>query len=475
LIVSDGQLDSEPVSTVITATGPANQPPVADAGRDIAVATGDAVRLDGTDSSDPDGDTLSYSWSLVDQPAASTADLSDADRADPSLSTDVDGTYQVQLIVSDGELESDPDVVIVTAATGNVPPNANAGPDQTVEMGDVVQLDGTDSDDNEGDALTFDWKFSARPQDSSAQLDDPTSPAPTFFADVVGDYEVELVVNDGESDSTTDTVTITAVDPNREPTANAGVDQEGRVGDTVVLDGSGSDDPDGDTLQHSWSWVFKPASSSATLEDATTDAASFTPDAAGTYTIGLTVNDGSVDSAADMVTVTVLDAFPTMEGDVVITEFMANPQTESDKNGEWFEIYNPTSTTWNLRDCVLQDRDIDSHTIDQSVVVRPMTYVTFARAGSPGFGPDYVYGNELPLANDGDELVIVCESAEIAAIEYVDGAGYDIVAGVSLALLRGMDETDNDDSTNWCLSTTDYNGDSGTPGAPNEFQSSCPP
>jgi hypothetical protein len=476
LVVSDGQLDSEPAPLIVTATGPANQAPEADAGRDRSVATGDSVALDGSASSDPDGDMLTYAWSLVGQPDGSTVVLSDADVARPTLPTDVDGMYTVQLTVSDGELESAPDTVIITAATGNLPPNAHAGLDQVVEAGETVQLDGTDSDDNEGDGLTFEWSFVSRPSGSGAQLDDSTSPAPTFFADVPGTYVVELTVDDGMSTSTPDMVEITATDPNRAPTADAGPDKEGRVGRVVQLGGGSSDDPDGDTLTYSWSWGFRPAGSTATLSNKTNEIASFTPDVAGTYTISLTVNDGNLDSPADMATITVIDAFPRMEGDVVVTEFMANPSALGDDDGEWFELYNPTNETWNLKDCVLEDLGIDDHTISDSLVVRPTTYVTLARSDAPGFGADYVYGNDFRLANDGDEIIVTCDGNEIAQVAYLEafGFGASVPDGASLSLLRGLDESDNDDGANWCESTSDYNGDRGTPGAPNEFQDNCP-
>ncbi|MEJ2139679.1 MAG: DUF4382 domain-containing protein [Gammaproteobacteria bacterium] len=95
---------------------PANQPPVADAGSNQAVDTGTGVMLDGTGSSDPDGDPLSYSWTL-ETPAGSAAVLSAADTAMPSLLTDVDGDYVATLVVNDGALDSAPATVTVTASS----------------------------------------------------------------------------------------------------------------------------------------------------------------------------------------------------------------------------------------------------------------------------------------------------------------------------------------------------------------------
>lgn len=476
LVVSDGVLDSEPVAVIITASGPQNQPPVADAGRDLSVATGATANLDGSASSDPEGDSLHYIWSLLDSPAGSAASLSASDIVQPTLTTDVDGRYTVQLVVSDGELQSDPDLVEITAVTGNVPPNANAGPDQDVVVGDTVQLDGTASDDSEDDPLGYAWTFTEQPSNSGAQLSNATSPTPTFVADGAGTYTVELVVNDGQADSAADSVTITASDSNNAPTADAGDDVRTHVGIPVALDGSGSTDPDGDTLSYLWTLSTAPSGSQASLGVANGALVTFAPDVPGTFTITLTVDDGS-DSDTDTVTLVVLAPWPVDEGDVVITEFMADPQVLSDSEGEWFELYNPTNETWNLEGCLIEDLDSDSHTVASSVVVPPATYITLAKSATPGFGPDYVYGSQFDLANGEDEIIITCGGNEIANILISTVAGFpsSMPTGASLSLLRDkIDETDNDQGANWCPSTADYNGDNGTPGGPNQFQTGCP-
>src|SRR5205823_2955371 len=98
----------------------------------------------------------------------------------------------------------------VTISTENSRPVANAGPDQTVNVGAVVQLDGSGSFDADGDALTFKWSFTSRPLGSTAVLSNPNITNPTFVADVPGNYVAQLIVNDGFLDSLPDTVVITA-------------------------------------------------------------------------------------------------------------------------------------------------------------------------------------------------------------------------------------------------------------------------
>ncbi|CAA9260561.1 MAG: hypothetical protein AVDCRST_MAG56-2511 [uncultured Cytophagales bacterium] len=71
---------------------------------------------------------------------------------------------------------------------------ANAGTDQSVQVGQAVTLDGSASKDSKSAALTYSWAFTTRPSGSAAALAKATEAKPTFTADVVGDYEVELTV-----------------------------------------------------------------------------------------------------------------------------------------------------------------------------------------------------------------------------------------------------------------------------------------
>ncbi|MCX2743724.1 Ig-like domain-containing protein [Mangrovivirga sp. M17] len=98
-----------------------NNPPIADAGEDQEVIEQQTVNLDGSGSSDPEGDPITYSWMFASpdtspaKPAGSTASLSGANTSTPSFIADVPGTYSVQLIVNDGFKDSDPDYVTITA------------------------------------------------------------------------------------------------------------------------------------------------------------------------------------------------------------------------------------------------------------------------------------------------------------------------------------------------------------------------
>lgn len=287
-----------------------NEPPIADAGVDSTATIGELVNLDGSGSSDPNGDPLSFRWSLVSVPTGSSASLSDRTSVMPRFAADVNGEYVAELIVNDGFVDSEPDTVSID--TENTAPVADAGLDQTVPIGDTVSLDGSDSSDTDGDPLTFQRALIARLIGSSAALSDSTAVMPTFEVDAEGIYQVALVVNDGIEDSEPDTVEITTQTPpiNRHPTADAGSNQVIPVGNVVTLDGSDSSDPDGDPLTFAWSLTTVPAGSTTTLSDSTAIMPTFTADEQGTFVAQLIVNDGTADSEPELVVVSTDNAPP---------------------------------------------------------------------------------------------------------------------------------------------------------------------
>ena len=93
---------------------------------------------------------------------------------------------------------------------------------------------------------------------------------------------------------------------NTAPTALPGAPQTVLAGAVVQLDGSGSSDPEHDTLHYQWTLTTKPAGSATTLVQADTAKPSFTPDVAGDYVATLVVNDGNLSSAPDTVSIVAL-------------------------------------------------------------------------------------------------------------------------------------------------------------------------
>ncbi|MCT4639873.1 MAG: PKD domain-containing protein [Bacteroidales bacterium] len=115
LVVNDGKADSKSDDVVISVVeNKVNTKPVANAGNDISINTGEKVELDGSGSSDPEGDNLTYKWS---EESGNPEDitLTDSDKAKASFTApNTAGDYVFNLVVNDGNVDSDVDKVTVT-------------------------------------------------------------------------------------------------------------------------------------------------------------------------------------------------------------------------------------------------------------------------------------------------------------------------------------------------------------------------
>jgi hypothetical protein len=332
LIVSDGSLKSAPDTVQISTQ---SSPPVANAGPDQTSFVGQLVQLDGSGSTDIDGDPLTYAWSIVNAPDGSTAAIQKPESVKPTFTPDVRGDYLIQLEVDDGITTSGPDTMLLS--TLNSQPVANAGPDQTVHVGDTAQLNGAASSDADHDPLTFNWALTTRPTGSAAALKGPTTVTPSFLVDKAGTYVAQLIVNDGTSDSNPDTISLSTV--NSRPVAVAGPNQTVHWGATVQLSGSGSSDPDGDPLSFTWALLSQPDGSAAQLSDAHVIAPTFTAKTTGLYVVQLVVDDGLLTSAPSTLTVTATNQPPVAHDDTA-TATAGTPATinvlanDSDPDGD---------------------------------------------------------------------------------------------------------------------------------------------
>ncbi len=116
--------------------GTQNRAPSADAGPDQTVSPGATVTLDGSGSSDSDGDALSYAWALTERPSGSSAVLARADGVTSTFIADAAGVYSAALTVSDGS-EADTDGVNVTVGAAPVAVATSVGTYQFEGQADV--------------------------------------------------------------------------------------------------------------------------------------------------------------------------------------------------------------------------------------------------------------------------------------------------------------------------------------------------
>ena len=185
--------------------GPVELPPVADAGPDQTVPEETAVTLDGSGSSDPNGDPLTYLWEQIAGPPVTLSDPTAAVTGFTAPSVTAGGsTLTFRLTVSDGA-HTNADTVDITVTNVNQPPVANAGADQTVPEGSPVTLHGGGSFDPDNDPLTYHWTQTAG---TAVSLSDPSAVEPSFTAPQTGPAGETLVftltVSDGIAQSTDD-------------------------------------------------------------------------------------------------------------------------------------------------------------------------------------------------------------------------------------------------------------------------------
>jgi hypothetical protein len=164
-------------------------------------------------------------------------------------------------------------------------------------------------------------------------------------------------------------------------------------------------------------------------------------------------------------------------GALIITEIMQNPTTPNDV-GEYFEIYNTSSSSidligWTLKDTSNSGED---HTIVSSVVVPANGYVVLGKdsnmANNGGVALDYAYGNGYILGNTTDDIVLDCNGTTINAVAWDSGATFPNPNGKSMELATNRyTATANDTGTNWTEATVEISsgGDLGTPGSTNSF------
>jgi len=194
LVVNDGTADSTPSVTSAEITEPVvNAPPRANPGGPYTGQPNVAVAFDGTGSSDPNGDSLTYSWDF--------GDGSMGTGPTPTHIYAADGVYEIGLTVNDGQLDSAIGTTIVEIATppANSAPVADAGGPYSGSPGVAVSFDGSGSTDPNGDPLTYAWNFG----DGMTG----TGPTPNHVYATAGNYEVTLVVSDGVFESAPATTT----------------------------------------------------------------------------------------------------------------------------------------------------------------------------------------------------------------------------------------------------------------------------
>ncbi|MBL7020515.1 MAG: hypothetical protein ISR86_08205 [Nitrospinaceae bacterium] len=246
--------------------------------------------------------------------------------------------YAVQVMLKEGTNKTALDFLIEINAgtTANQPPTCelNGVVNNTLSVGQAFSISATATDPDGNDLkvshLGLPSGATLTPTNGTTQA----SPATATFNWTPGSgdqgtgHSVLLVFTDtaNQSCQTSFSVNIPSAPVNQAPVANAGADQiieqTGPGAMSVVLDGSGSSDPDGDPLTYSWSGAVTATGVTPTVSLAS-----------GTHNITLVVNDGTVDSAPDSVQITVQDTIAPALSVSDRTEEATGPSTAVDVTG----------------------------------------------------------------------------------------------------------------------------------------------
>jgi len=298
LIVTDddGGTDSDTATVNIPAVNP-----VADAGGPYAGIQGVPIALDGSGSSDADGNLVTYEW---DCEGDGIYEFSSFNANDVTCTYSATGTYTLQLQVTDDDGLIDTDTAVVTLA--NILPVADAGGPYTGTEASPVALDGTGSGDADGVIVQYSWDCTSDGL-PNAILPVPNGAACTYVSG--GTYTVTLTVTDDDGATDTDTATVVIV--SSPPVASAGGPYTGDEGSLILLDGSGSSDAGGSIVLYEWDcnsdgiYDFsapQPLGNACSYEDE------------GNYTVTLRVTDDDGDTAVAVATIAVANVAPTLVG-----------------------------------------------------------------------------------------------------------------------------------------------------------------
>ncbi|MFB5608817.1 MAG: Ig-like domain-containing protein, partial [Nitrosarchaeum sp.] len=276
---------------------PSNASPTADAGPDQSVRENVLVKLIGT-GTDPDNDKIRFSWKqtsgmkidLYEQTPFSVYFFS------PKLNS-VSEKLTFELTVTDSYGNSAKDDATVTVNTVNLAPRANAGPDRKVIGDSMVTITGTGIDPENG-PLTYAWRQIA----GEGITFDTTKPSFSFKAPSVVSNEskrlvFQLTVTDDANQSNSDQLVIVVVPENSAPIVDAGVDQTADENSTVKLVCTAYD-PDGDSVNYTWSTSSKAVIADSTSASTTVKIPAVTKNE--TITMTCTATDGKLTGSDSM-------------------------------------------------------------------------------------------------------------------------------------------------------------------------------
>lgn len=246
--------------TVVKKPEAVNKPPLSNAGIDQTLNEGDLVTLDGSLSTDPDGDNISYFWTQI-QNGTPIVTLSNPNTSKPTFtapSVSSDTILSFQLKVTDPQGLESTDTVDIKVQNINRPPVINAGSDKTVRPRQVIRFTDATAVDPDGDILSYKWTIISSPimvLRINPQSLNTGGLYVVSYDQGLSEVTFRLTVSDGTFTVSDDVVYTVR---NYRPTSDAGADRNVIRTSFVRIGGINNTDPDGDTLRFSWTQIKGP-------------------------------------------------------------------------------------------------------------------------------------------------------------------------------------------------------------------------
>ena len=295
LTVSDGQLEDTTQQTLrvnqvptVTLTQTPQQP-----------TSGDDVTV--TADIEEDESITSYDWTVEQCTNGTCTEQSFTDINNEEIQFEAQpGAYTVTLNVEDTDGAQAQGRTAFTVDVPNQAPTLNVDVPQNIRTTQQTQLNAT-FNDPDGFVETIEWTQDGDTVQTEQNPDSPNTYTTTF--DEQGVYEFTITVTDNEGLSTTKQVTVNVQDLGR-PTARLSIQPNRKEGETVILDGSQSTDPNGEIVEYAWE-VTQPDGSTLLTNTTTSDTINPVFPQRGVHTVTLTVTDdmGLTDTTTQQTTI----------------------------------------------------------------------------------------------------------------------------------------------------------------------------
>ncbi len=208
------------------------------------------------------------------------------------------GLFSWEIDADNGDILNAMHESLAGGVPANRAPTASAGSDQSVEGPATVALDGQGSKDSDGSIVQYVWAQVSGAAVTIVNAESATASVDVSEVDQSQTFVFSLTVTDDDGATAVDTVTIT-VNPinttpvNTAPNAIINGNTSAQVGETVLLDGTLSNDAENDALTFEWS---VPAELSMVVDNAKVSFSAPSVSQDTTYLFTLLVSDGQLTS-----------------------------------------------------------------------------------------------------------------------------------------------------------------------------------